>query len=599
MSRKSWVIKIVLCLCLLLVCPVGSVAEEETVRVTMVDSLLFSVDEPSQSVPVGGDVSFCLTMRDGYMITSCNYEDYEVSGQDGLYTLTLHHVTRPGRVTVTAGTEAQEANTNPAFTCAIRYVCNDGTAREKTEQYTLSYHLRPNTWNGNSLERDGYTLLCWNTCADGSGEDIGLGSRVTVSANECLTLYGKWVEWEDASHFITRRQDGTLVLTGYRGSGNADMLVIPGKINGVRVTRIASSFTTSMRCGSLTSSVLVLPSTIEAVEDNAFLHSSFREIYFFDSLQVFGSNAFPNAIATIHLNAAVAPRLQKENYNVRFADNIDLLILNQDRKKMVFFSGCSMCYGFDSRMAAEAFEDYVIVDAGLNGEFDALFQVQCMMPYLSDGDVFVHAPEQKNAHQFFVFRMVDSRVYCMAEGNYDLLALADFSNNAHMMEAYTAYATFRQRSDECTYADYNPMFNNYGDYVVARPYDESTETRRDIFYSEGWGFDVQLLTEENIANLLNVYDQLQQRGVSVFFSWAPMNEGEKGNEELRASGALFQEKLRELLDPYHIPVISEVTDYIYPGRYFYDTDYHLNDLGVTFRTEQLIADIKCALEKEN
>lgn len=599
MSKKSWAIKRCICLCLLLMFPLCSAAEEKTVKVTIVDSLMFQVDEPSRSVPYGGDVSFRLTMRAGYTVASCSYEDYAVSGQDGIYTLTLHHVTRPGRVTVTASAAPQEANTNPTFTCAIRYIFNDGTVREKTEEYTLSYHLRPNTFNGSSVERDGYTLLCWNTRADGQGEDIGLGSRVTVAQDECLTLYGKWVKWEDANHFITKRQDGALVLTGYRGGGNADMLVIPGKINGLPVTRIASSFTTSMRCGSLASPVLVLPSSIEVVEDNAFLHSAFREIYFFDSLQVFGSNAFPNAIATIHINAAVAPRLQKDNYNVRFADNLDLLILNQDKRKMVFFSGCSMCYGFDSRMASSAFADYVVVDAGLNGEFNALFQVKCMMPYLGEGDVFIHAPEQRNPHQFFVLRMVDSRVYCMVEGNYDLLALADFSDNAHMMEAYTAYAAFRQKSDECTYADYNPMFNNFGDYAVARPYEESTELMRDVSYSEEWGFDFRLLTDENIANLAAVYQQLQQHGTRVFFSWAPMNESAPNNEDVRMAGKRFQEKLGELLAPYGIPIISEVTDYIYPGRNFYDTDYHLNDLGVTFRTERLITDVKRALEAEN
>ena len=54
-----------------------------------------------------------------------------------------------------------------------------------------------------------------------------------------------------------------------------------------------------------------------------------------------------------------------------------------------------------------------------------------------------------------------------------------------------------------------------------------------------------------------------------------------------------------LFRSYGIPIISEVTDYIYPGRNFYDTDYHLNDLGVTFRTERLITDVKRALEAEN
>lgn len=594
-----------LCFCLLLCVFLCSCAyggeedpEKDLIKVTLVDSLLFTADEPAQSVAYGGTVSFTLTMRQGYTVSACSYEDYEVTGQDGVYTLTLRNVTRPSRVTVTASAQAKEPNTNPERTCSIRYVYNDGTDREKTETYTLSYHIRPNTMTGNGIERDGYTLLCWNTSPDGTGQDIGLGSRATVGEDGTLTLYGKWVKWADASDFVTRRQDGTLVLTGYRGDGTDEMLVIPGKINGLTVTVITSSFTTSMSCGTLSSTTLVLPSTIQTVEDNAFLHSAFREIYFFDNLETFGSKAFPNAIATIHINAATAPRLQKENYNVRFADNIDLLIANQDKKKMIFFSGCSMCYGLDSSMVEDAFDgEYVVINAGLNGEFNALFQLECMLPYISEGDILIHAPEQPNPYQFLANKMVDSRVYCMVEGNYDLLALADFSYNAYMIESYTSYAGFRQKTEECTYEDYNVLFNNYGDYVEPRPYDESTEMVRDVSYSELWGYDNELLTEENIAFLASVYDQFRQRGAEVYFAWAPMNECSTAHEDIRAAADSYQERLEELFAPYGIPVISEATDYIYQGRYFYDTDYHLNDLGVAIHTEQLIEDIQEALRQ--
>ena len=591
-------IRLILCLlmCLLLCgCSKGNVPDPQAdfIRVTLVDSILFTVEEPSRRIPYGGTVSFTLHMRDGYTVAGCSYEDYEVSEQDGTCTLTLRNITQPGRVTVTAVRAPKEVNTNPEFNCAIRYVYNDGTARERTEHYTLSYHIRPNTMNGSGLIRDGYTLLCWNTAADGTGEDVGLGSRVTVQPDSVLTLYGKWVKWADAKDFITRRKDGALILTGYRGSGTEDMFVIPGKIDGLTVTGIASSFTTGMRCGELASSTLVLPSSIVSVEDNAFLHSNIKEIFFFDNLETIGSRAFPNAISTFHINAATAPRLQKENYNVRFADNLDLIIANREKKKLIFFSGCSMCYGLDSAMVEEAFGgEYVIINAGLNGEFNALFQLECMLPYIGEGDILIHAPEQPNPYQFLANKMVDSRVYCMVEGNYDLLALADFSYNAYMVESYTSYAEFRQKTEECTYADYNVLFNNYGDYAAPRPYDESTEMIRDVAYSQLWGYDMELLTEENIAFLAGVYERFRQRGAQVYFAWAPMNSLANAHEDIYAAAVAYQEKLMQLLTPYSVPVISEVTDYIYPGRYFYDTDYHLNDLGVVLHTQRLIEDIK-------
>ena len=40
--------------------------------------------------------------------------------------------------------------------------------------------------------------------------------------------------------------------------------------------------------------------------------------------------------------------------------------------------------------------------------------------------------------------------------------------------------------------------------------------------------------------------------------------------------------------------ISDYIDYLWPGRFFYDSDYHLNDLGAIFRTERLLLDMQNA-----
>jgi len=49
-----------------------------------------------------------------------------------------------------------------------------------------------------------------------------------------------------------------------------------------------------------------------------------------------------------------------------------------------------------------------------------------------------------------------------------------------------------------------------------------------------------------------------------------------------------------MLSAYGYEAISEVEDYMFPGRYFFDSDYHLNDLGAALRTERLLADLRAA-----
>ena len=148
MNKRSSVINgfcrgfcLLLLMCFLLCACTGGAADEpekEYVSVTLVDSVFFTADEPSQRVKYGGTASFTLKMRPGFSFVSCSYSDYEAAERDEECILTLRNVTRPSRVTVQADSVPEEADTNPVFSCSIRYVFNDGTQREKTEHYTLN-----------------------------------------------------------------------------------------------------------------------------------------------------------------------------------------------------------------------------------------------------------------------------------------------------------------------------------------------------------------------------------------------------------------------------------------------------------------------------
>lgn len=577
-------------------CDAQTAQKEGALKVSIADSVFFSPSQSTAMVDSGDDFSVILTMRIGYYPVSCDYADYElVNVQGGEFRLTLKNVKRPARVSVTAQREEVPLNTNPEKTCTVVYEYNDGTGTSKTVDYKFSYHIRPNTLSGEDIERDGYTLTGWNTRSDGTGEHIGLGSRVTVGDGESLTLYGEWMRWLPQNDFSYSLQpDGAALLTAYTGNGNTRHFVVPGKVNGYNVRGISASFTANIPCGSISSKILVLPDSVRFIESNAFANADFEEVYFCDSLERVGPSAFSNNISTYHVNAVMPPRLQKGNYNTRFADNLDIIITNRDKQKLILFSGCSLCYGLNSIAVADAFKDYVVVNAGLNGEFDALFQLECMLPYIGEGDVLVHAPEQKNPYQFLIDNELDGRVFAMAEGNYDLIANVDFSYSDTVFGAWEMFVNLREKGQNCSYEDHTGMFNNYGDIVFERPYAESNEAARDVAYSENWGFDLTLLTNENIAELVGEYDRFAERGAEVYFSWAPINEQSDGNYDIYAVAEEFERRLAALLSPYGYEIISEASDYIYKGRYFYDTDYHLNDMGVVLRTEQLIRDMKTA-----
>lgn len=327
------------------------------------------------------------------------------------------------------------------------------------------------------------------------------------------------------------------------------------------------------------------------------MHSSFSELYFSDNIEDIDEKAFPYNIKTLHINAVREPCFQAVNNSTIFSDNMDRLILNADKKKLIFFSGCSFAYGVCSDAVNDVYgDDYVVFNMGMNGDINAAFQMDIMVNYIGKDDVFVHAPEEMSPSQLMFSYFVNNIMFIMVEGNYDLLSLADFSDNGGVLRAFFDYIELKDEMEPCSYSDGRyEDFNIYGDYIYERPYDESTENERDVTYSDNaYCYAPELLTDSGIEKLVGYYDAIEAKGGKVYLSYAPVNISARGGTEIEEKGYEFAEKFEGMLSVYGYEFISEVEDYMFLGRYFYDSDYHLNDLGASLRTERLISDLQAA-----
>ena len=588
----------VLFLCIVCLQACNVTPETNKLHVSIVDSVFFTADNPTATVDYGADYTVELTFRYGYEFDGCDYADYAVtSDASGKTLLTLHSVTRPSRVSVLAKKTVRAA-VSFDITCSIVYNYNGGTDIDGQTGETISYHLtqhqRPNTDPAQTLRRNGYVLTGWNTLADGSGDHVGLGSRVTVANGGQITLYAEWAKSLDQDDLLYTSHGNEIVLTGYRGKGDVQPFVIPAEIDGKPVVEISGSFTTNMRCGTLTSQTLVLPNTMRNVVSNAFLHSAFSEIYFFDNIAEIDERAFPYNIGTWHINAFDPPCFQADNNSALFADNMDRLILNKDKKKLIMFSGCSFAYGVDSYLVNEVYGDeYVVFNMGMNGDINGAFQMEIIISYMGEGDIMVHAPEEMSPSQLMAIYFVNNIMFIMTEGNYDLLALADFSQNGGVLRAFFDYKSLKEDSEPCSYDDGRCVdFNMFGDYIEDRPYDETTEAARDTTYSDNnYCFAPEMITDRGMAKLVGYYDQIRSKGGNVYVSYAPVNGSARGGNEIVQKGHEFADKLSTVMQQYGYEIISNVDDYIWQGRYFFDSDYHLNDIGAALRTEQLLRDL--------
>ncbi len=607
MKRKTFYIAI--CFLAMLLTFVGcqtpvQIPKDDSVYVTILDAEGISVEKTIATVKRGNDLTFDFTVEEGYLYDTCVYAgEYNVqeTANEGRYTVTLSNVKYDMRFCVKA--KIDNGGDVVGIPGKICYALNGGkfidetmTGNFFTQDIVLEHHLRLNTDIGTSFARYGYTQLGWNTKADGSGEHIGLGSRVTVSEEDALVLYAEWSKWADPTLFTyaknhTTKETGDIVLKEYLGAQTVETLSIPGYIeddSGKRwkVTYIGEDFSSGLNIQTL-----VFPNTLDTVKVGSFEKSTISEIYFYDNVMNISDGAFECIIPKVHINAIQPPRWIGVNNRSHFADDMDRLIMNADKKKMILFGGCSMSYGVYSYEVEEAFNnEYTLCNMAVNGGTNGYFQFLCMLPYIKEGDIFLHAPEQMSPYQLLDKLRAEDRIFALVGTNYDLLANIDLSRITAFFECFTTYNKTRMLLPASNYQAYNADYNEYGDIVKDRPNSEEG-----AYFGLETTFEMEYLSEEAFANLNDIYGRMEAQGASVLFSFAPLNKEALTEENIQTQNWLvFENAVKAGLDP-AFPVISSAYDYLFEGKYFYDTDYHLSSEGAEIRTQLLIRDLKAAL----
>lgn len=275
-----------------------------------------------------------------------------------------------------------------------------------------------------------------------------------------------------------------------------------------------------------------------------------------------------------------------------FSDRMDRLILNRDKNKIVFFAGCSMSYGLNSQTVYDAFKgEYEIIDFGTMGETYAGAQIDCILKFLKDGDIFVHAPEPASPWQLMYSYSMESNVFLLCEGNFELISYIDMSAATGVFTAFTQFNSRRLQLEGGSYLDDCGLHNSYGDIITERK-----QTGKDTSYNEyEYTYMLDYVTQSSINKLCDEYDRIESTGAEVMFSFAPVNYHGLTAEAIEQKiWESFENIYMNGLAVRGFKVISKAEDYLFWGRYFYDTDYHLNDLGVMMRTDRLIEDLKSA-----
>lgn len=581
--------KLFLVLPLALIFPLCGCSENPYIRtneikVTVADGEQYYLRKNTYTVERGDDLTVTVVFRDGYIPDGCSYENYElIKILPDEYNLILYDIKYPEFIKL--------GETNAAE--AVRYYANGGeyTGGQPVEGYIKGElsktHLRTNTDLGYGIKREGYVQTGWNTMPDGSGERVGLGSRITAMEEGATSLFAQWEKITDDSFFEYEIVSDAAYLTEYTG-GETGKLVLPDTVDGYPVQGISEGF-----CKDLDFKSLVLPRTVKKVAEGAFVNCRFGDTYLFDNLYEVSDGSFLNCtVGSVHINAAEYPRYQSNTEISYFADAVDRLITLRDKKKLIFFSGCSFAYGLRSDVIArEAGSEFQVINMGIIGGTNAGFQFDIISQFTGEGDVLVHAPEAASPYQLMADNGAEIRMFVVTEGNYDLLSLVDVSEIDGFFTSFSAYCKNRAQLDPESYESSSGNYNEFGDIIKPREF-----TGKDRAFTEdfSYSFKPEFVNPDSAALLCGYYEKLQNRGVEIAFSFSPINyHGLPPADRETRNWEEFGQNCEKLLHEEHgVTIISSVEDYIFAGRYFYDSDYHLNDEGAKLRTERLIRDLK-------
>lgn len=553
---------LLLLICSLLLAGCGAEAAVDTrIQVSVMTQTDVTVEENGLWIEPGTDAVFRLRMTEGCTLATTDYEGrYSTCLKDGYLELTLKNVIRPVRVNL-------ELTRNFA---TITYDPNGGAGEAVTKTYDRSEHLRPNTENGRELfTREGHTLVCWNTEPDGSGTRVGLGSRVTV--DDAVTLYAQWAPWTEASAFAYRVSHGKALITGY--SGTHETVVIPETIEGYPVAEIHMQAFRDCQAQNL-----VLPYTMERIAPNAFQDAALESVVLHDNIRLISDDVFSGCddLKTLYINAVEAPWGYEYRKESVYADKVDLLILAQGQKKMVFYGGCSVWYNLDGAMADETFgSEYRILNLGLNGTINSEVQMQILSPYLEDGDVLVHTLELASPWQLLIDRTMtagDDKLWCGLEYNYDLFSLVDLRTVRGELDSLQKYLDKKdgETSYQDGYRDQNG--NRYLDEYGCIPF-LRTETKEKL--TDKAVLELDYVNQEAMALLDSYYTGWKNRGITVYASYACMNM-EAVPEEQRQNVRPMDTAVRNAFAAMEGAVlISDLADFLFENADFYDTNYHL------------------------
>lgn len=458
------------------------------------------------------------------------------------------------------------------------------------DDFSLDYYLYPNALPDiGCFEREGYTLIGYNTAQDGSGEFYTPGGKIFEDTDAVIELWCVWSEQSPADDFVFSRdgQSGGWIVSAYQGPGGD--VSIPAQYDGGPVVGVAAgAFAGRSDVGSI-----VFPSSIRTIEDGSCSDmTGLTTITLFDSLDYVADASFSGDVSldTVYICAATNPHYSDWFNN--HSKKIELMNYwkDDDRPMMVILGGSSVAYAVDAQQLQSLLDrDYIVLNCGTNGA--NIFSMACgwAAHFLEEGDFLLQILEYSswqmggNECAWETFRSF--------EGCYNVFSWVRISQFEAFFDSFREYLDARKAMPDESYEDYvsnmagtTGYFDLQGTLTVQTRGNGSEDfwQGRTIHFRGNW-------LHQHMVDRMNLqFSLLSDMGVDYALAFTPLNRNALNAEQTDEEMEDFESYLAENLNA---AIISDLQENIMDPAVFYDDDYHLASPARAVYTERLAGDL--------
>ena len=468
----------------------------------------------------------------------------------------------------------------------MEYNANGGETIDGLESFEVDYRIthpnkNPQTILGTYyLFKEGYTLESYNTKKDGTGDRIGIGSKVHIknAVDNKITLYAQWKEWTEASSFETLElEDGTLAINNYIGSKDIKEIVVPNIIDGKIVSIINENSFINLEFENL-----VLNTDLREIKDNAVNNClNLKSLLMFTNIQEITDKAInSNTLEKLYINSTIYPNnlsTHEKDLTCQI-DNIEAM----ENERVIFVGQSTLRYNHDYTPFKVNYPNKDFYVYGMQAGAQFALPLDILINYLNSNDIVIVSVLENTLRP----RYIGPTTIEYLKYNFALLLNINYQDYKEILfPSYKQFLSYMSNGlDKDVFnLEKGLRWDNFGSVTWGG---QGTEDINNVDPTYTPKFE-QHKKVENLEYLDEIIERSPILKENRFLTWSTYNQNSITDYSIFDDWEIY---VKSNINEFNY--FDSIRENIYPGNYFREKDsIHLSFFGSSKRIERWIKQI--------